>query len=571
MEIDLQKIKKEFLDNLYYEKGKQQFDFDVCSLYKDKEGNSKSRWKWGHYSEIGFDVEKNKRKFNQINCRAIFPNEVVIDLETKEDIESILKELEKSGFYYECYETGSRGFHIHLWFDEEISSEDKEKFILIFKGDTMKKSDRNVIALENYPHWKTGRVKNLFKNKEGINKYTKLKDFLENYIPYEYRTILKSKKLFEMLDKELSKKIVSEEKSRKTLLLALCSVWLKNPKNKLHTFVSSISSSGKSFICDKIVKLFPENMVICRSKITPEVLTYWHANDDNWSWDGKILYLEDIKQDVLDSSTFKVMLSEGSTATVTIKQQAIDLEIKGKPLILLTTASTNPTDEIINRFQIISLDESEIQTSKIAKNIALQQIEQNYDSTIKNSLKFLKECTVYVPFANEIYLFLLRNGLFKDVRMRRDFNKLLDLIKSSTALHQIQRRKNNNGMLISTREDYEIARECINYIETNTFLGLVHNLRKAFEYCKKLFQRKGKFTAREIYTEYPFVSPQMWYEYLPELSKRNILIPSLEKTEDSFKPVTYYSVLERKSFCLPDYEILISESKQEELHHDKEN
>ncbi|GAI63799.1 unnamed protein product, partial [marine sediment metagenome] len=33
--------------------------------------------------------------------------------------------------------------------------------------------------------------------------------------------------------------------------------------------------------------------------------------------------------------------------------------IKGKPVIITTTASSTPTEEILNRFSIVKLDESE--------------------------------------------------------------------------------------------------------------------------------------------------------------------------------------------------------------------
>ena len=72
-------------------------------------------------------------------------------------------------------------------------------------------------------------------------------------------------------------------------------------------------------------------MVVWRTKISGEAFTYWHVNEKDWSWDGKILFLEDIGQSVLDSDTFKVMCSEGSVASVVKNQETIDLIIKGKP------------------------------------------------------------------------------------------------------------------------------------------------------------------------------------------------------------------------------------------------
>ncbi len=554
---DIQKIKKETLDKLFYEIGKQQFDFEVCGLCKDKEGNTKPKGKWIAYSKVGFDVEKNKTEFNKINCRTILPIEIVLDIETREGIEEILEILDKNNFYYRCYDTGSRGYHLHLFFDNELSEEEKGEFIAVFNADMTKKSKRNVIALEEYPHWKTGNPKKLYKQKEGTNAGTSLNNFIENYIPKKYEEILKDKNLFNNLNKEFEKKIVGEEISRKTIFLSLCSVWLKGKENKLHTFISSISSSGKSYLCKKIILMFPVDNVIYRSKISAEVFTYWHEGEDDWTWDGKILYLEDISQNLLDSPTFKVMLSEGSYATVTRNQKSVDILIRGKPLILLTTASTNPNDEIINRFQILSLDESESQTENIIKKMVSQEIEEEYDEELRNSLKFLKEEEIFIPYASNICNYFLENKAMKNIKMRRDFPRLLDLIKCSTTLYQKQREKDDKGRLIATQQDYEISQECINYIEYNTFLGLTHSLKKAFDYCKDYYGKNGKFNAKQIQTKHSFVSDAMWYKYLEELSKRDLLEKSQKEEEGSFKKVTYYKVIDKKSICLPDYQILI--------------
>jgi hypothetical protein len=47
------------------------------------------------------------------------------------------------------------------------------------------------------------------------------------------------------------------------------------------------------------------------------------------------------------------------------------------------------------------------------------------------------------------------------IRMRRDFNKLLTLIKASAILHQVQRDKTKGGVIIASRDDYRIVRELL--------------------------------------------------------------------------------------------------------------
>jgi hypothetical protein len=484
---DLNKKKKEILDDLYYNKGKQQIDFEVCSLYKSKKGDTKSRWKWTSYSAIGFDIEKNKKKFKEINCRTIFPQEIIIDLEEKEAIDFILKKLDKNKFYYECYETGSRGFHIHLWFDSPIREEEKEKFILIFKGDVMKKSDRNVIALEECPHFKTGLIKTLFKEKKGTNKYTYLKDFLENYLPEEYEKILKNKNLFEKIIREIDKKIEGEIETREVIFLCCQGRLVKNYQiASYNLLVDDESGTGKDYVTRSVIEILPKDQHIIRTRISPTTFTYWHdsKNEPDWTWDGKVFYCEDISEEVLNSEVFKVMCSAGSSATVTIRQQAVDIEVEGKPVMISTTASASPNPELVRRFIILNLDESEKQTRAIMRrksDEAKQGIIKEYDKKLIEAQRFLKKIKVKIPYADKID----QHFPEKNIIVRTNYPRFLDFVKASVALHQYQRKK-KKGFYLAEKQDYDIAKKCFLRICSNKYmLSLTKNQKDILSYFEK--------------------------------------------------------------------------------------
>lgn len=355
----------------------------------------------------------------------------------------------------------------------------------------------------------------------------------------------------EITEEELNKTIEGERQSRKAIFLSLCSIWVEDLEIPINTFVSSESSAGKSYICKQIIKIFPKELIEYRTKITPEAFTYWH-NEEDWSWDGKICYLEDVSQNILDAPTFKVMCSEGSVATIVRNQKAIDLHIEGKPSMLVTTASTSPKAEILNRFQIVSLDESAKQTRAITlrqAKISETGIVEKYDERIIKALGRLERKKVKTPYGRKIHYFLDQNYDFNSLRLRRDFDRLLSLIKCSAVLHQFQRERGKEGEVIANEQDYKIARECINYIQTQTFRGLTHSLRKAFDCCKEL----KEFTAREIYSKFPFVNLKMWYIYLNDLLRKGMLRTELRKTEESTKKVNYFMISEDKSFELPEF------------------
>lgn len=368
---------------------------------------------------------------------------------------------------------------------------------------------------------------------------------------HKEKTLLQNPKLFSFIVDALHKEVIGEVASLKAIFLSLCSIWVKNCSIPLNTLVSAESSAGKSFICKKITKLFPPELVEYRTKITPEAFTYWH-NEPDWDWTGKICYLEDVSQNLLDSPTFKLMASEGSIATIVIKQKAVDIKINGKPCLLLTSARTNPNTEILNRFQIASLDESQEQTRKIILKIGLNStglgLQNNY-SDITSALKLLQRKNVIIPYGELVSNFITQNTNSEFIRLRRDISRLLDLVKCSAVLHQYQRKNINEDTIEANEDDYEIARECINYISTQTFRGLTHRLKRAFDCCKSL----GEFSAREIHSKYPFMNLKNWYNNLDKLCEINLLRTEIRKIEDTPKPTTFFICNFENNYDLPKF------------------
>ncbi len=553
--------KKKFLDKLFYQVGKQQYDFELCCL---GENNAKSKWR--KY----LDVQSDNNFLVKVNSRTILPNEVVLDIEEKDRLESVLNEVKKIFKFYSAYFTGGRGFHVDLFFNQELTKEEKLMIIRKFGADENMANERHMIGLENCPHRKTGKLKTLIEENFGYNEFNP-----EDLEP-ELMQVLRDPDLFKRITEiEFDKKIKGELKSRKAIFLSLCSIWVKDSEVPLNILVSSESSAGKSFVCKKIKDIFPQDLVEYRSKISAEAFTYWHVNDPEWTWDGKICYLEDISQTVLDSATFKVMCSEGSVATVVRNQRAVDLYVNGTPCMLVTTASTNPNTEVINRFQIAQLDESVEQTIEITKSQALQEEKKEYDPDVKRALTFLKRKNVLIPYAVLIHEFLKNNYSFEDLRMRRDFVRLLDLIRCSCVLHQYQRQTNEKRQLIATEQDYEIAREIINYITGTTLKGLTHKLKKAYEACLE----EGEFSALEIHSHHPFVSLTQWYKYLDELLERNLLTKELKEQGGyerdgkiiGAKRVSYYKVVGRRVLNLPKFNQLNQLMKDIERLEDEES
>ena len=180
--------KKEWLDYLYYKVGKQNFDFFICGLKLLPDGNVFAT-KWKRYSEVCFPLNPwESDRIDWVNQRQIFPNELVLDIEEPEKLNPIIDRLKIENIPFECYSTGSRGFHIHLIFKKELDKTEKLFYIKEFGVDEQKAYSKTMIALENCPHWKTGKLKTKLTGEqiEIINKkFQKQMGFVLNKKPKE--------------------------------------------------------------------------------------------------------------------------------------------------------------------------------------------------------------------------------------------------------------------------------------------------------------------------------------------------------------------------------------------------
>ncbi len=282
-----------------------------------------------------------------------------------------------------------------------------------------------------------------------------------NELPTEITRILNSKDLwYNLVVDELNKKIVGEIPSREIILMCAMGRLVENCSyTSFNLLMHSESSAGKDYITKNVLKLIPETNVFSRTRISPTVLNYWKPFKRIGldSWNGCILYLPDISEPVLNSDAMKLLCSDGSHITITEKGEARDIEIKGKPVIFSTTATTTPNEEILNRFSIVHLDESEEQTKRIMKMQGIRMMEGlscEYNPLIKQALSHLKRYSVKIPFADKVV------DVFpsKKISERRNFERFFDFIKAITCVYQFQRELEGGKYLIAEIEDYDKAR-----------------------------------------------------------------------------------------------------------------
>jgi len=273
-------------------------------------------------------------------------------------------------------------------------------------------------------------------------------------------TYLKDPMLLANIVEEVQKEgVVGEED---TILCLILKVMLRHVKcadaTSSNVVVSDKSGGGKDFIVTAVCNvLMPESDYYHRTGLTEKVFTYWNANKKEFSWNGKVIHLEDPCDDLIGSQGFKTMASGGARNTVVKDQKAVDLKVNGKPVLITTSYNTDIDIEGIRRWDTLRMDTSEILTALVMKNIMLKKaglMDVNINKELREALKsILASKTVKVPYTYDIL-----RVLPSTLAMRTICGKFVDYIKASAVLHQMQREHNKDGSINATWEDYEYAR-----------------------------------------------------------------------------------------------------------------
>lgn len=369
--------------------------------------------------------------------------------------------------------------------------------------------------------------------------------------------------LLKNLIKESQTRVAGEEATIENLHVWFAGRLVKNPQQlaSYNLLVNSESGAGKDHVTKAVLKDYPSSCRVERTKITPEVLTYWHnaRTEPNWTWNGKIFYLEDVTTSILNSPVFKVMASGGSKATIVNKQlQAEDIEVRGKPVMVVTTATATPNKELGRRFPITSLDETHDQTKAIIERqakSAADGIIPEPDNLICEAISLLHRVRVKVVIAELIVPYFP----YKHIGIRTHFPRFIDLIKASAALHQFQRERDEEGYVLSTWEDYDIARRCLlRTVSNHNLISVTRNQRRILSIFG---EEKGIiwWTVDLLLPKVTFISDRQLRRELNKLVENGFLIAQLGESAGSGRRPLEYSKAETYDLLLPTSIEIMSE------------
>ncbi len=355
--------------------------------------------------------------------------------------------------------------------------------------------------------------------------------------------------------KEVQKEVAGEEETIIAIIIVTSTRLVKNAiPESVNLFLSDKTGLGKDHVTKKtLVVVIPEDDHLHVTKMSKEAFTYWHAFEEEWTWDNKVIHLEDVPDSLLNSSTFKVMSSGGSHAVVVKDQKTIEIPINGKPCMILTSHHANPEDENLRRFRIGGLNDTKKQTRRIKNSVSEQYMftkKTESDYILRSAVQSLDPEYVIIPFAGLIQHFFPDDSL-----MRTHYHCFLDYICGSALFHQYQREKTEDGKIIATADDYMLARMVLIYTTSNP--KMIPMSREYRELLEILQENVDPMTVHDLFLKCDHT--QRWlYRHLPNLTKTGLVVKSKKDTEDSRKPVDFYQFsLELNAMAIPTWKKII--------------
>lgn len=201
------------------------------------------------------------------------------------------------------------------------------------------------------------------------------------------------------------------------------------------------------------------------------------------------------------------LISEGriryETVDTTKEGSKARLIERDGPTGLITTTtrlSLHPENE--TRMLSVNIVDTQEQTRKVFLALAGSESRQEPGFNKWLSLqKWIESANhdVVIPFARSLATILPTTA----TRLRRDFQKVLDLIRVHAILHQAQRARDNGNCIVATLDDYSSVRELIEaFLAEGVQASVPETVRETIEAVRKLSKNDlNELTELEIANE----------------------------------------------------------------------
>jgi len=319
---------------------------------------------------------------------------------------------------------------------------------------------------------------------------------------------LKGENLIAKFNSLIGKSGIIGEETNRILLFIIASSY-KMP-DTLHALIQGSSGSGKTRLLKIISDLMPTEDVKKYTRVTDNSF----YNQDEYFFVNKLVCFEDmdgLKEDaqlaVRELQSNEILISSTSIKDSSGSISGGERIVRGPIASLSCTTKGETYEDNISRSFLIAVDESREQTAKIISyqnNVSAGLINKEEQKKITS---FVQNCIRLLQPYEVINLYATKIKLPEEAHKIRRLNELYQcFVKQITLLNQYQRKRDQQGRLITEKEDLQIACNILFESIVLKVDELDGSLRQFFERLKTYLTEKEKsnspcdsqFTQREI-------------------------------------------------------------------------
>jgi len=305
---------------------------------------------------------------------------------------------------------------------------------------------------------------------------------------------LSKPEVIKRINELIGKAGVTGEENNRIFLFVIASSY--KMKNTLHALIQGSSGSGKTRLLKITSELMPTEDVKKYTRVTDSSF----YNQEEYFFVNKLVCFEDydgLKEDaqlaVRELQSNEILISSTSIKDESGKISGGEKTVRGPIASIGCTTKGEMFEDNISRCFVIAVDESKEQTlrvinyqNNVAAGIVDKKKERDIRAFLQNCMRLLKPCEVVNPFANRI-------TLPEEAHKIRRLNELYQcLVKQITILNQYQRKKDEQGRLISAKEDLQAACEIMFESILLKVDELDGALRQFYEKLKTFVEKQGR-------------------------------------------------------------------------------
>src|SRR5829696_8600116 len=219
------------------------------------------------------------------------------------------------------------------------------------------------------------------------------------------------------------------------------------------------SSGGKSYLTERVLGFFPEEAYYALTAMSEHALAY---GEEPLSHRFLVLYEAAGMSSDFQSYLVRSLLSEGRVRYETVEKTSEGIkprliEREGPTGLIVTTTAVKLHPENETRLLSLTVTDTREQTRAVMAALAEEAREVARDLGSWHALQVWLESAehrVSIPYAGKLAELIPPVA----VRLRRDFEALLNLVRAHAILHQASRERDGKGRVVATIEDYAAVR-----------------------------------------------------------------------------------------------------------------